>query len=135
RTADESIAAMDLVGRNVERFWQNYDSILFAADNTIDPPQQYKKHTAQERDSGEAPPKYDLINQHMMLAGFAIENLCKGYLIRLLTPEEEKEIKEGRLPQKLKSHNVPNLVQLTGITVSDREEDLLQRIAIAVIWK
>ena len=135
RTADELIAAMSLVERNVERFWQNFNSILVAVDATVDPPKHYRKQVPQESNSGESPPKYDLINQHMMLAGFAIENLCKGYLVRLLTPKEKKEIEKGQLPKKLNSHNLVELARLIGMSLSNREKDLLERIEIAAVWR
>jgi hypothetical protein len=43
QTADELIAAMDLIGRNVERFWEDYNSIVFGVDMTTDPPSRYQK--------------------------------------------------------------------------------------------
>lgn len=71
----------------------------------------------------------------MMLAGFAIENLCKGYLVGLLTPEEQKVVKDGKLPKKLKTHDLVELVRSTGMTFSDPEKNLLERIGEAAICR
>jgi hypothetical protein len=71
----------------------------------------------------------------MMLAGFAVENLCKGYLAGLLTPEEQEDVKAGELPKKLKTHDLVELVRSTGMTFSDRDKDLLYRIGEAAIWR
>jgi hypothetical protein len=71
----------------------------------------------------------------MMLAGFAVENLCKGYLAGLLTPEKQEDVKAGELPKKLKTHDLVELVRSTGMTFSDRDKDLLQRIGEAAIWR
>jgi hypothetical protein len=79
QTADELIAGMHLIGRNVERFWEDYHSIVFGADMTTDPPSRYQKANLapkhQETDVGR---KHDLANQHMMLAGFAVGNPLQG---------------------------------------------------------
>jgi hypothetical protein len=40
----------------------------------------------------DVPPKHSLINQHMMLAGFAIENLCRGYLAGRLSHKEREDV-------------------------------------------
>jgi hypothetical protein len=135
QTADELIAAMDLIGGNVEQFWEDYNSIIFGVDMTTDPPSRYQKAKLapkhQETDVGT---RHDLANQHMMLAGFAIENLCKGYLAGLLCPKEQDDVKAGKLPETLKTHNILKLVRSIGMTFSDREKDLLERIGVA-IWR
>jgi hypothetical protein len=129
RTADELTAAMDLVGRNVESFWDHFNSIIFAVDMTTDPPTRYhKRKTKPKRQRNDADTKYNLANQHMMLAGFAIENLCKGYLAGLLGPTERDKVKAGKLPKRLKTHDILKLVRSTGITISEQERDLLNRI-------
>ena len=129
RTADELTAAMDLVGRNVERFWDHFNSIISAVDMTTDPPTRYQKRkTKPKRQGNDADTKYNLANQHMMLAGFAIENLCKGYLAGLLGPRERDKVRAGKLPKRLKTHDILKLVRSTGITISEQEKDLLDRI-------
>jgi hypothetical protein len=138
RKADELIEAMDVVGRNVERFWDDFNSITFACDMTTDPPTTYQKpkKAPQFDEERDVVTKHNLINQHMMLAGFAIENLCKGYLAARLSPDEQEKVKKaGELPRRLQTHNVLNLVLSTGMgNLSDRVKNLLARIAEA-IWR
>jgi hypothetical protein len=137
RIADELIAAMNVVGRNVERFWEDFNSIIFAADMTTDPPTTYQKGNGSPRhQETDRNTKHELTNQHMMLAGFAIENLCKGYLVGRLSPEEQEKVRAGKLPERLKNHDVLELVLSTGMEdLSDRVKDLLKRITEAAIWR
>ena len=76
RAADELIAVMDLLEPTVERFWGELRSIFFAVDKTTDAPSKHQ--TSDMPLTSDAPLKHGLINQHVMLAGFAIENLCRG---------------------------------------------------------
>jgi hypothetical protein len=70
-----------------------------------------------------------------MLAGFAIENLCKGYLAGRLSWEEKEDVKSGsKLPQTWRTHEILELVLSTGLEVTDIEKDLLKRIGDA-IWR
>jgi hypothetical protein len=136
--ADELIAAMNAVGRNVERFWEDFNSIIFAADMTTDPPTTYQKGNASPRQHQETDPdtKHALTNQYMMLAGFAIENLCKGYLVSRLRPEEQEKVRSGKLPKRLRNHDVLELVLSTGMKdLPDRVKDLLKRITESAIWR
>ena len=48
---------------------------------------------------------------HLMLAGFAIENLCKGFLVRNLSPEDRRKIAIGDFPKVLDGHNVLHFVK------------------------
>jgi hypothetical protein len=128
RTANELIPAMNILEPHVESFWEDFRSLAFIVDQTSDPPLKHQKDDVKT--------KYSVINQHMMLAGFAIENLCKGYLAGLLTPEQQEDVKAaGELPEKLKTHNLVELVRSTGMTFSDREKDLLRRIGESAIWR
>jgi hypothetical protein len=117
--ADELEAAMKLLEPQIERFWASR-----RADAGV----------VEKKDSDPSP-DHSLINVHMMLAGFAIENLCKGYLAGLLSPKEQEDVKAGKLPKNLNTHGILELVRSTGVTFSDREEDLLDRIQGAVIWR
>jgi hypothetical protein len=127
RTADELIAAMDPLEPHVERFWDDVRSQVLVVDKTSDAPPKHQ--------TSDAPSKHNLINQHMMLAGFAIENLCKGYLTSRLSHEEREDVQAGVLPKSLKSHDILNLVEQTGMTLSDTERFLLRRIKDAVLWR
>ena len=136
RTADEVIVAMDLVEPNVERFWEDVRSLGFIVDKTCDTPSKHQTNDLpQKRQRSGVPSKHNLINQHMMLAGFAIENLCKGYLADRLSPQEREKVQAGVLPKSLTGHDILKLVQQIGMTVSDAEKHLLNRITEAVFWR
>ena len=145
RSADELIAAMDLLEPHVERFWEHVRSLGLVVDQTSDAP---SKHQASDvppkHQKSDVPSKHDLINQHMMLAGFAIENLCKGYLAGRLSHQEREKVRAGVLPKSLKSHDILKLVEQTGMphskhfrlnTLCDTEKFLLKRITEAVVWR
>jgi hypothetical protein len=134
RTADELIAAMDLLEPHVEGFWENVRSLVVAVDETSAVPSERRTSVVPKHQKSGARSKHNLINQHMMLAGFAIENLCKGYLAGRLTHEEREDVQAGFLPKSLRAHDVLNLVEQTGMTLSDPEKFLLKRITDAVLW-
>jgi len=134
--ADELIAAMDLLEPHVERFWEDVRSLFLAVDKTSDVPSKHKSGVPPKNEKSDAASKHSLINQHMMLAGFAIENLCKGYLANRLSHEEREDVQRvGVLPKSLKSHDILNLVEQTGMALSDTEKYLLKRITDAVVWR
>ncbi len=72
----------------------------------------------------------------MMLYGFAIENLCKAYMVTQLNADERRRIVEkGELPGKLKDHNLPRLVEeKIGLKVEIEERKLLKSLEEAVLW-
>jgi hypothetical protein len=136
RTANELITAMDLLQPHVERFWDDVRSLVFIVDKTSDAPLKHQTSDAPTKhETSDAPSKHNLINQHLMLAGFAIENLCKGYLAGRLSHEQQKAVRAGVLPKFLKSHNILKLIEQTGMTMSDNQKYLLDRIADAVSWR
>lgn len=49
-------------------------------------------------------------NIFLMLYGFAIENLCKAYVVSKLSKDERSRLKSGRLPNKLNTHDLEGLV-------------------------
>jgi hypothetical protein len=136
-TADELIAAMDLLEPHVGRFWDDVRSVFLAVDNTSDVPSQHQtSDVPPKHEKTDVPSKHSLINQHMMLAGFAIENLCKGYLADRFSLKEREDVQRaGVLPKSLKGHDILNLVEQTGMTLSDTEKDLLERITDTVVWR
>jgi len=125
QTANELIAAMDLLEPHVASFWNSVRALVLDT----------KSGAALNDQKSDVPPKHNLINQHMMLAGFAIENLCKGYLAGELSLQEREDVQAGALPESLKDHRIVNLVEQTGMTVSDTEKYLLNRITEAVLWR
>jgi hypothetical protein len=85
-------------------------------------------------------PEHSLVSVHMILAGFAIENLCKGYLAPRLSPEERERVKAGFLPKSLHHHRILKLVERTGIArtrlkLSKSEKNVVERIEKAVVWR
>ncbi|PYL68312.1 MAG: hypothetical protein DMF20_01200 [Verrucomicrobia bacterium] len=101
---------MTLLEPQIERFWE-----CFRADAGV----------VKKKDS-EPPPKHSLINIHMMLAGFAIENLCKGHLAFRLTGNERKKVKAGELPKCLDGHKILKLVRRIGMTLAKFERVYLR---------
>jgi hypothetical protein len=135
-TANELIAAMDLLEPHVERFWSDIRSLGVAVDQTSDTrSKHHKSDVPPKHQKNDIASEHNLINQHMMLPGLAIENLCKGYLAGRLSPEEREGVKNGALPKSFASHRLLNLVEQTGMILSDTENKLLTRITEAVIWR
>ncbi len=71
---------------------------------------------------------------YMLLAGYAVENMCKGYLVRVLTPEERAIVDTGNLPQRF-NHRVLDLTKLTGIDLTPADENLLRRVEAIILWR
>jgi hypothetical protein len=114
--ANELTAAMELLEPEIEHYWQCLRAQL------------------DDRNS-EPESEHSLLNVHMMLAGFAIENLCKGHLVSQLSPKEGTDVKAGDLPKSLKgNHGILEFVERTGMTLSESEKNLLTRIGGAV-WR
>lgn len=77
-----------------------------------------------------APKDFHLIGPILLLAGFAIENLLKGILVRN-TPGL---ISGGDLPQNLLTHDLVKLSQGTQVHVSAEERQLLEELTENSIW-
>ena len=136
RTAGELIEAMELLESHIDRFWEDAGSITFAAELKGGVLSVSHQAGAPPKKQNGSAPKHNLINQHMMLAGFAIENLCKGYFADRITAEERQRIEqEGIFPGSWKDHDTLRLVEQTGLTLSGIEKDLLTRIADTVQWR
>jgi len=70
-----------------------------------------------------------------MLYAFAIENLCKGYLVNQLSNEEKKSIRaRGKLPGTLKTHDLKELVESIGLKLDLEDEDMVRRLERASVW-
>ena len=118
RKANELIAAMELLEPRIKKFWECVG--IAGIVNGI---------------NSEAEPEHDLINVHMMLAGFAIENLCKGHLAKRLSPSQREKVKHKGLPERLKTHKILSLLARAKMTLSDAEEDLVDRIHKTIAWR
>src|SRR5262245_29338767 len=68
-TAKKLIAAMKLLEPHIESYWESANAQFLGQDSKPEP-------------------EHSLTDVHMMLAGFAIENLCKGYLVDRLSPDD-----------------------------------------------
>jgi hypothetical protein len=67
---------------------------------------------------------------YMLLAGLAIENLAKARIVS----SHPSPTKADRLEKDLKSHDLINLVERAGITPSEDESYLLERLEVFVTW-
>jgi hypothetical protein len=110
-TASKLIAAMKLLEPDIKSYW---DSL---AQNT------------------KPRPEPSVTDVHMMLAGFAIENLCKGYLVGRLSPEDLDAIQAGTFPKSLGNHNILDLIESTEMTLSETEKYLIDQIDQAIWWR
>jgi hypothetical protein len=112
--ANELTAAMDVLEPHVLAYWQSMH--------------EWSRGNMMFREHG-------FTALFMMLAGFAIENLCKGCAVEKLTFEERAEVKaNGNLPKRLEGHNLLELVKGVDLSVTIEEEELLQRLRRAVVW-
>jgi hypothetical protein len=104
-TANKLIAAMKLLEPHIKSYWESF---------------------GEDTKPGA---EHSLSDVHMMLAAFAIENLCKGYLVDRLCPDDRNAIKGGgSLPNSLKTHNALELIESTGMTLSEIEKHLIDQI-------
>jgi hypothetical protein len=79
--ADELIAAMKLLEPRVKDYWDCVNAQFLGQNSNPEP-------------------AHSLVNVHMMLAGFAIENLCKGIFGR--SPKcQSSGRRKGRCPAKI----------------------------------
>jgi hypothetical protein len=115
-TANKLIAAMKLLEPYIESYWKAFNAQFLGQDS-------------------EPEPAHSLTDVYMMLAGFAIENLCKGYLVDRLSPDDRNAIKGGgSFPQSLKNHNTLELIESTEMTLSETEKFVIDQINQA-IWR
>jgi hypothetical protein len=114
-TANELIAAMEMLESRVKDYWDCVNAQFLGQNSNPEP-------------------EHSLVEVHMMLAGFAIENLCKGYLAGRLSPEERASVKAGTLPTSLKTHKILELVERIGLALSKAEKYLVEQIDQA-IWR
>jgi len=117
--ANRLTLAMSLIAPSIERYWEIMQEQFLREDEGF----------------SEKTPEYDCHLIFMMLAGYAIENLCKGFLIKQLTDEELVAAKNGKYPSRLANHNVQELVKWTGLDIDASEENLLTRVQAAAIWR
>ena len=115
-TANELIAAMKLLEPHIKRYWECLNAQFLGQSRDVEP-------------------EHSLQNVHMMLAGFAIENLCKGHLVGRLSLKQQQDVKGGTLPKKLITHDILKLVRQTGMTLSETEKYLVEAIRETIRWR
>jgi hypothetical protein len=116
--------------------WFDNANRLMLALNLIEPNvQEYWRIFNKDEGSSEKTPEYDCHLIFLMLSGYIIENLCKGFLVKKLTIEERSTVEQGKYPSGLATHNIPALVKWTGLETTEIEENLLSRIYAAVVWR
>lgn len=72
----------------------------------------------------------------LMLFAFAIENLCKGALIRDRRVDASSwSLPDARLPKELKTHDLRFLARAADFAVDELEEDMLARLTRAGLWR
>ncbi len=118
RAADELQYAVDLLKPQVTGWWTGLE--------------QWEK-------SKERPRKFPALGCHsiaMMLMGFAVENLCKGALIRdgVVDISTEQLAQKG-LPAAIKTHRLRTLIKAVGMPTDDKEQELLSRMARCSEWR
>jgi hypothetical protein len=116
--ADELQQALDLLKPQVAGWWDGME---------------------RWRASKERPRKFPALGCHsiaMMLMAFAVENLCKGALIRngLLDISTERLARKG-LPRAITTHNLRVLVRAVEMPTDDREQELLSRMTRSSRWR
>lgn len=117
-TAKNLMSAAECLARDIDDFWTKLE----------------------ELDEGASFPLSAMTGSHyqdvfMMLHGFAIENFCKGYAVTRLSATERLSVQIGKLPRRLKTHNLEHLVtKEIGLALDEGEKELLRRLEAAVVW-
>lgn len=114
-------------------------SLKLAAELVIDGP-LYKSHFMLMRGEDMVIPipedevfaKHDLLLVHMMLAGFAVENLVKGIIVA----KKLASAKSGELDKRLSKHDLLKLCEQAGIEIQldETEKNLLKRLSTYTVW-
>jgi len=116
--------------------WFDNANRLMLAMRLIEPSiQSYWAILRKHEGFSEETPEYECHLIFLMLAGYAIENLCKGFLVTSLSDEEVTAVKSGKYPRRLATHNIPELVKWAGLEADEVEKNLLLRIQAAVVWR
>jgi hypothetical protein len=115
-TANKLIAAMELLEPHIESYWKAFNAQFRGEDS-------------------EPEPEHSLTDVYMMLAGFAIENLCKGYLVDRLSLDDRNAVRAGTFPKSLKTHNTLELIESTRMTLSETEKFVIDQIDQAIWWR
>lgn len=117
-TAENLISAAERLASDIEGFWKKLETFDDGSSLPVSEMDGSRYH-----------------NIFMMLYGFAIENLCKGHAVTKLSRLDRLACKLGKLPGRLKTHNLESLVTTeVGLVLNDGERELLKRLEAAVKW-
>lgn len=113
--ADELLEAAKLIRPDVERFWEAFGRSFHDANVQL-------------------PPR-DFVGVYFMLVAYATENLLKGALVQKHKSDLCNEARtNGRLPKRLKSHNLWELSREIAFVSQNGDEDLMRRLAKSAVW-
>lgn len=117
-TANHLMSAAERLAPDIEQFWKKLDELDEGATFSL---------------SDMVGSQYQ--NIFMMLYGFAIENLCKAHVVTKLSKDERSRLNSGKLPNRLNTHDLEDLVTNgVGLAVDNGEKELLKRLEAAVKW-
>ena len=72
---------------------------------------------------------------YLMLVGYSLENLMKGFLAEKMKSEFSPEIgKTGKLPSILKDHKLDKLAMKCQLKLSSDEVGFLKRLSRHIVW-
>jgi hypothetical protein len=118
-----------------EDYWFHAADLLIEAMEALEP------QTDKWRDAVNASefkswncPGLGCMSAFMLLGGFVVENLCKGCIAAGLDQNARAAALRGELPERLKSHNLQNLVAEIGYTASETEKVFLRELQRIVVW-
>jgi hypothetical protein len=72
--------------------------------------------------------------RHVMLAGYAIENLLKGLLVAVQPERWVFEHRDKLLSWPSGGHDLVQLAKEASVSLTEKEEQLLDRIEVYVLW-
>lgn len=104
------------------------ESLLRAARALI--PMMEADHRAMQ-DPAQREFEHPVDEVYMLLAGFAIENLAKAMLVER---DPASVTSGGKLNPAFKNHRLVDLVHATGVTLTEDESYLAERLESFVVW-
>ena len=121
---------------NPESWFQSGRRLIFAMQQLEPSVAEFWDALATQGTAIEKPmPSVDCLQVHLMLAGLAIENLCKGHLVSQLSTEDKTKLEQGVLPERLdQKHRIRKLVSAINLPTSAIDDELLCRVEDSVRW-
>ena len=80
-------------------------------------------------------PRFEYNSAYLLLAGFVIENMCKGFLCARLSPDDCAKAERGELPKRLdRQHRLDDLLEDVGFSISPSYREILERVQTTLLW-